>query len=305
MRSFRLYSGILFLASLAMVQSVNANELNCQVQVVAPKLQNNSANTEIFNSLQTEIRNFMNNTKWTQDVFKDEEQIDCSMLLTIDEEPSSGNYKGSLQVQCSRPVFNSNYNSPLFTYKDQDVEISYQRNTALIFTPDRHSSNLTSILAYYAYMILGYDYDSFSLEGGTPYFLKAQQIVTNASNTAFSGWKTNSDRNNRFHLVENVLQSAFKPLRKCFYEYHRKGFDVIYDKREDAINAMIVAIEQIRKVHRVRTNTINQQLFFTAKKDELINLFKEANSTQQNRFLAVVKEVDAVNLSAYNKIQKG
>lgn len=284
--------------------SVHAHELNCQVQVVAPKLQNNSANTEIISSLQTEVLNFMNNTKWTQDIIDDDERIDCSVLITLDEEVSAGNYKGSVQVQCSRPVYNSNYLSPLFAYKDTDFEVSYQRNTALIFTPDRHTSNLTAILAFYAYMILGYDYDTFSLEGGTPYFVKAQQIVTNASNTPFKGWKTDSDRNNRFHLVENVLQSAFKPLRKCMYNYHRKGFDAVYDKKEEGINMIVSSLEEIRKVHRVRTNTINQQLFFTAKKDELVSLFKEANPSQQNRFLAVVKEVDAVNMSSYNKIKK-
>ena len=179
-----IFRSILFIGALSIGVQSMATELNCQVQVVAPKLTGNSANTEIIASLQTEVVNFMNNTKWTQDVFGEGERIDCSVLITLEEEVSTGNYKGSIQVQCSRPVFNSNYLSPIFKYKDIDFNISYQRNTALIFTPDRHTTNLTSVLAYYAYMIIGYDYDTFELEGGTKYFLKARQVVTNASNSA-------------------------------------------------------------------------------------------------------------------------
>jgi hypothetical protein len=287
-----------------MTQYSWAHELNCQVQVVTPKLQNNSANTEIFNNLQIEVLNFMNNTKWTQEVITDDEQIDCSILITLDKEVSTGNYEGSIQIQYARPVYNSSYLSPVFTFKDTDFQISYQRNTALIFTPDRHTSNLTSILAFYAYLILGYDYDTFSLEGGTKYFLKAQQIVTNAGNTPFNGWKTDSDRRNRFHIIDNILQSVFKPLRKCTYDYHLKGFDVLYDKQDEGLNVIISALKEIRKVHRIRANTINQQLFFTAKMDELKNLFSEANQSQKTRFLGIVKEVNAVNMSTYNKINK-
>jgi hypothetical protein len=295
---------VLIALSLLISCSALSSELNCQVQVVAPKLTGNSANTEIIASLQTEVLNFMNNTKWSQDVISDDERIDCSVLITLDEEVSTGNYRGSIQVQCSRPVFNSNYLSPLFKYKDVDFDISYARNTALIFTPDRHTSNLTSVLAFYAFMMLGYDYDTFALEGGTKYYLKARQIVTNASTSAARGWKTDSDRNNRFHLVENVLQSAFKPLRKCMYNYHRKGFDIVYDKKDEGINMIVSSLEEIRKVHRVRANTINQQLFFTAKVDELVNIFKEATPAQISRFKAVVKETNAVNMSSYNKVGK-
>ncbi len=298
------FVALMFFSFAAFVQYSHAHELNCQVQVVAPKLQNNSANTEIFNNLEVEVLNFMNNTKWTQEVITADEQIDCSILITLDNEVSSGNYEGSIQVQCARPVYNSSYLSPVFTFKDTDFQITYQRNTALIFTPDRFTSNLTSILAFYAYLILGYDYDTFSLEGGTKYFQKAQQIVTNAGNSPFNGWKTDSDRRNRFHIIDNILQSVFKPLRKCSYNYHLKGFDLLYDKQDEGLNVIISALQEIRKVHRIRANTINQQLFFTAKMDELMNLFSEANQSQKSRFLAIVKEINAVNLSTYNKINK-
>ena len=304
MNLFNIYKVLFFSTLMCYCLAATGHELNCQVQVVAPKLQNNSANTEIFNTLQQEVMNFMNNTKWSQDIVQDDEQIECSVFITLDEEVSPGNYKGSIQVQCSRPVYNSSYLSPLFTFKDTDFQISYQRNTALIFTPDRHTSNLTSILAFYAYLIIGYDYDTFSLEGGTKYFQKAQQIVTNAGNTPYSGWKTDSDRRNRFHIIDNVLQSAFKPLRKCMYNYHFKGFDELYEDKEDGINSILSALEYIRKVHRIRANTINQQLFFTAKMDELKNLFSEANQGQKSKFLNIAKEINAVNMSTYNKIGK-
>lgn len=286
------------------VGTIVAQELNCLVQVVAPKLQNNARNTEIFENLKTSISDFINEQKWTNDVFSEEEKIDCSMLITIDEESSAGNYSGSIQVQSSRPVYNSSYKTPVFLYKDQDFQFTFERNTALIFTSDRHSNNLTSVLAYYAYIILGFDYDSFSLEGGTKYFIKAQQIVSNAQNAPEKGWKSFGSDRNRFKLVENVLQSVFKPMRKCVYNYHREGFDNLYSKQGEAVNSLLSSMEQIRKVHRIRPLSMNQQIFFTAKLDELVQLFKEANPQQKNRFMQLVRELDPSHINTYEKVQK-
>ena len=175
----------------------NSQELNCQVQVIAPTLQSNPANQEIIESLESSIFEFINNTKWTNDNFKMEERIECSMLINIQDKISSDEFRASIQVSSSRPIYNSSYKSRLFNYNDNNLQFKYLRNTAIIFKPDNHFDNLADVLAFYVYMILGYDYDSFSLEGGTPYFNKAMQIVSNCQNAPESGWKPNeSNRNN-------------------------------------------------------------------------------------------------------------
>ena len=233
---------------------VNAQELNCQVQVIAPTLQSNPANQEIIESLQSSIFEFVNNTKWTTDNFKMEERIECSILLNIQDKISSDEFRGSIQVSSSRPIFNSSYKSRLFNYNDPNLQFKYLRNTAIIFKPDNHFDNLADVLAFYVYMILGYDYDSFSLEGGTPYFNKAMQIVSNCQNAPESGWKPNESNRNRYWLIQNATQALFKPLRQCYYDFHLKGFDLAYSKRDESLNKMFQSLkllESIKITHKI------------------------------------------------------
>jgi hypothetical protein len=282
-----------------------AQELNCKVQVMSPKLQSNPANKEIFESLQTVVFEFMNNTKWTNDKFKPEERIDCTILINISDKISSDVFSGSIQIQASRPVFNSSYSSMLLNYNDNDFKINFLRNTRLVFSPDKHQNNLTSILAFYAYMILGYDYDSFSMEGGSQYFNKAQNVVSNATNAPESGWKAFEGNKNRYWLVDNALQNVFKPLRQCFYKYHRLGFDMLYDDVAKGRRAVMQGLELIEKVHKNRPGSFNVQLFFTAKADELVNLFSQAFPDEKNKAVNLLKKLDPTNATKYQKILKG
>lgn len=279
-----------------------AQELNCQVKVIAPTVQ--GSNVEAYTQMETSIREFMNNTKWTNHTYKIEERIECSLLINISSRPSNDQFVGSIQVQSTRPIFNSSYNSPVLNVQDNDFSIRYLQNTAIEFTPDAHRSNLASVLAFYAYFIIGSDYDTQSLEGGTPWFTKCQQIVNNAANAPEPGWKAFEGNRNRYWLIENQLQAQFKPLRQCLYEYHRMGFDNMYEEMEGSRAKVYTAIELLRRVHRAKPGSYNVQVFFTAKADEIVNLFSQALPQEKQKIFNILREVDAGNLSKYQKIMK-
>ncbi|MBD3636864.1 MAG: DUF4835 family protein [Crocinitomicaceae bacterium] len=282
---------------------LNAQELNCEVSVIsAPALQVGPVEKEIFSELEGSIYDFMNNTRWTKDVFEIEERINVSILITITDIPSTSSFEGKIQVQSTRPVFNTAYNTTLFNFVDENFKINYARNTALLFSIDQHRSNLTSILAYYAYMVIAYDYDSFSLEGGTQYFNKAQIIVNNAKNTGDRGWEPAGKKNNRYWLVDNALQSVFKPLRTTYYNYHRLGFDVMYNDMTGARKVVLESMEALAPIQRSRPGSLNLQIFLTAKSSELIDLFSQAEMQEKNQAVSILKRLDPANSSKYQEI---
>lgn len=283
--------------------SVKAQELNCQVEVIAPTLQSNPANTAIIESLRSSVFEFVNNTRWTNDVFQDFERIECSMLIKINEKIGSDQFNASIQVNSSRPVYNSNYKTQLISVNDENFSFTYLRNTSIVYQPDHHSSNLADVLAYYVYMILGYDYDSFSLEGGTQYFNKAQQIVTNCQNAQEAGWKPQDGTRNRYWLVVNHLQNLFSPLRQCYYNYHRIGMDNMYTKREASISQLVDALEGLNEIQKSRPNSYNQQVFFTAKSNELVGIFKDAPADVKNRVFNLLVVLDPGHINIYNKMK--
>lgn len=293
----------IFFVILSIVLSINAQaqELNCQVAVMAPTLQGNSANDEIIQSLEQSIFEMINNTKWTDDNFGPEERIDCSILITINTR-SSDNFTGTMQVQSFRPVLNSSYRSQVFNTLDKDVEFKYLRNTSIIFTPSRHSDNLAELVAYYAYIIIGTDYDTFSLEGGTKYFNKAQAIVSNAQGATERGWKSSEGIRTRYWLIDNILHTSFAPIRQFNYEYHRNGMDLFYDKKDDAMKALLSSLELLKKVHEIKPNSINLNILSLSKMDEFITVFKEAYPDQKAKAYALLKEIDSRNANKYNKI---
>lgn len=285
---------------------IAAQELNCQVSVIAPTLQGNSQNEEIIESLKAAAFEFLNETKWTNDNFKQEERIECNVLINISKVISADTYEGSIQVSSSRPVYNSNYKTRLFNHNDANLRFTYLRNTALVFTPDRASSNaLVDVLAYYAYIVIGMDYDSFSLKGGDPYFLKAQQVVTNYSNNSGDkGWGAKF-LNNRFHLVNNLLQDMYSPLRTCHYNYHLSGMDNMYTKRDESINKILMAVKEIEKVYKTQPGSFNIQSFFNAKYEELINIFIEAQPAIRVEAFKVFSKLDPGHINQYNAIKRG
>jgi hypothetical protein len=299
MKQFIIILGLTLVSAIS-----NAQELNCQVSIVADaKLEVTSVEQEVFNQLEQVIYEMMNNTQWTKDKFTVEERINCNLQLQISEIPSTGTYKGSLQVQSSRPAFNSSYNTTLFNFQDNDITFSFSRNAVLIYAPNQFRDNLTSVLAFYAYYIIGLDYDSFSMKGGTKYFNEAQQIVTNAQTSGAPGWKSNErGKRNRYWLVDNALHELFSPLRECSYEYHRNGVDKLYDDKVGARKAIYAALSRLIKVTATRPNSLNLLNFVQAKSNELKNLYSDAETKEKNEIVNLLKRVDPANSSKYQEI---
>ena len=276
-----------------------AQELNCTVTVIAPQICN--VDVSRFDALEDGIREFMNGRRWTNDNFEFEERIECTLQLTVSEAIGSTVFKGSMQVQSSRPVFNSDYNTPVLLVNDGDIQFEWLDNSTILFNPGQHRDNLSSLLAYYAYMILGMDYDTFSLEGGTPHFLQAQAIVANAQNAGERGWKASQGKQNRYWLVENHLSQTFRPVRICLYNYHRKGLDVLFQDIEGGRLTIAESLIDMRSTNRIRPGSYNIQVFFLSKSDEIINIFSPAPDAERGRLLPILKQLDPGNIQSYDQ----
>jgi len=279
-----------------------AQEINCKVDIISPSLQTSAADKQVFEELKSALREFINNTRWGTDNFKIEERIEMNILINVSEQVNSDEFGGSIQVTSTRTIHNTNYKSTVFNWIDNDFKFKYQRGAAIQFSIDRHRDNLSSVIAYYCYMIMGYDYDTYSLEGGTKYFLKAQQICTNAQGVAEPGWRAAEGQRNRYWLVENALQQLFQPLREVFYKYHREGFDILYGDLTKGTHAVITCLELIQKIHKSRPGSFNVQVFFSTKVDELVNLFGGATPDLKTKAFTLLKQIDPANLNKYNKI---
>lgn len=281
-----------------------SQELNCKVTIVADnKLELSTVDQEVVAQLKQTMEDMMNNTQWTKDKFKIEERINCAIQLQLKEKSGSNGYSGSLQVQSSRPAFNSSYNSTLLNFLDENVAFNYSRNAILIYAPNQFRDNLTSILAFYAYFIIGMDYDSFSLKGGTPYFNEAQQIVSLAQSSGAAGWKSNeSNKRNRFWLVDNVLHQLFEPLRECNYMYHRKGIDKLYDDKIAARKQLFDAMNKLSTVIQTRPNSINLINFAQTKRLELKEICADAETKEKTDLVNLMKKIDPSNATKYDEI---
>ncbi|GAB4281475.1 MAG: DUF4835 family protein [Marinilabiliales bacterium] len=277
-----------------------AQELNCRVQIQHQQIQ--GSNTQIFQTLQNAIFEFMNNTKWTDHVFSMDERIECNIMINITQQLSTDEYKATIQVQSTRPVYNTTYNSVLLNYQDNDFQFQYVEFQPLDFSLTTFNSNLTSVLAYYAYIIIGLDYDSFSLNGGTEFFQKAETIVNNAQSAKEAGWKAFESNKNRYWLVENLLQKKYSGVRECIYQYHRLGLDVMSEKPADGRAVIAESLKLIQKVYRAQPGCFILQLFFNAKADEIVNIFSESFTDEKNRVYNILQEVDPANLTKYKKI---
>lgn len=279
---------------------INAQELRCNVTVSANRIQ--GANRQLFRTMQSDIYEFMNNRKWTENVYTYDERIRCNILIRLDEQISADEFKGSVQVQLTRPVFGSSYETTVLNIKDNDFHCRYQEFQPLEFNETSNRDNLTNILAFYAYVILGFDYDTFSPEGGTPYFEKAQAIVNNSQNAREKGWKAFESERNRYWLVENVLNKSYSAFRSCMYTYHRQGLDLMADKPEEGRANIAESLRDIQTVFRRRPSLYILQMFFDAKSAEIVNVFSKSFPDERQRVLAILNEVDPSNGSKWEKI---
>jgi hypothetical protein len=284
---------------------VKAQEFNCVVSIVTEaKVEVSTADKAVLDRLETSIFEFMNNQEWTNDNFKIEERINCQIQIQIKGIPSYGNFTGSMQIQSSRPGFHSSYNTTMFNFQDNDIDISFTGESPLILPRNGYRDNLSSILGFYGYFILGMDYDSFSLKGGSPYFTLAQQIVANAQSSGNVGWQSNEKgtKRNRYWLIDNIQQQLFEPLRICNYEYHRLGIDKLYDNKFEGRKAITEALKKLNKISTVRPNSVNLLNFVQAKVDELKNLYIDADTKEKTDVVNLLKGIDPANSSKYEQI---
>jgi hypothetical protein len=247
----------------------------------------------------------MNNRKWTQDVYANNERIECSIFLNITEDDGSGKFSATVNVQSSRPVFNTSYNSVLLNHADQSWRFEYVQFQPLIFTEGTYTDNLTSLLAFYAYLIIGLDYDSYSLKGGSLYFQKAQEVVNLIpQNGEFAGGWRQADGNlrNRYWIIENILNPRFEIFRKINYEYHRLAMDKMYDDIRTSRAQITSLLKSIESVYATNPNAMVIQMFFAAKQNELINLYSKASPQEKAEVVNLLTKYDPVNAQKYNAI---
>jgi hypothetical protein len=300
--SLTVFTLLMFFFSLPLT----AQELLCNVSISAQKIQ--GSYQEKFKKLQQDIYQFMNNTVWTNDKFAPNERIECTMLINLTEQVSSDQFKGTLHVQSSRPVYNTGYNTTMFNYLDNDFQFTYLETQPLLFDETTFLSNLTSVLAYYAYIIIGLDYDSFSMKGGTPYFLKAQQIVSNSQNAVEPGWQPFAGKRNRnrYWLIQNILDNNYAPVREFIYRYDRLGLDVMENQLAQGRAEIASSLELLRKVYRLKPDPymLFLNVVLDAKRDEIINIFSESFPDEKHRVYMIMKEVDPANTQKYDKLVK-
>ena len=281
-----------------------SQELNCNVQISAQKIQ--GSNRQVFESMQRDIYEFMNNTVWTNNVFSYAERVDCNILINLTEQLSADEFRGTIQVQLRRPVFNTTYNSTILNFIDNNFQFRYVEFQPLEFDPNSYRSSLVSVLAYYTYIILGFDYDSFSFEGGTEFFQIAEKIVNNAQNASEPGWKPydGSRNKNRYWLVKNILDKEYEGVRRFIYEYDIHGLDKMESKITEARTSIAESLKLIQEVYRAKPDPYMYliQIIMESKADELINIFSEAFPEEKSRVIQILIEIDPGNKTKYEKI---
>jgi len=277
-----------------------AQEFMCQVSVNSPQVE--GTEKKVFQTLQTELYEFVNNRKWTNYVYKTEERIECSIMITITDRVSSDQFKGKVNVVLQRPVYKTSYNTNLLNMVDKDFDFKYVEYEPLVYNDDAYTSNLTSMVAYYLYVMLGLDADSFSKMGGTLYYEKARAVVNAAQNSPDRGWKAFENLKNRYWLVENLMNSTYSSFRDGLYSYHRMGLDLMSENMDLGRSGVNDCIENLQKVNREKTGLYITQLFLDAKRDELINIYSQAAPMDKTKIVNIMKEVDPANSSRYQQI---
>lgn len=296
------YCLIILLISLPL--TLKGQELNCNIQISAQRIQ--GSNRQVFESMQKDLYEFMNNTVWSNHVFSYAERIDCNILINLTDQLSADEFKGTIQIQLSRPVFNTTYKSTMLNFIDNSFQFRYVEFQPLEFDPSTYRSSLVSVLAYYTYMILGFDYDTFSPLGGTEFYQMAEKIVTSAQNAPEPGWKPydGSRNRNRYWLVKNALDKEYEGVRQFLYDYNMNGLDKMESKIAEARTSMVESLKLIQDVYRKKPDPFMYlvQVVMDARSDEFINIFSEAFPEEKSRVVQILTEIDPANKAKYEKI---
>jgi len=274
---------------------VFSQELNCTVNVIAQQTGND--NNVVFKTLEKQLNEFINNTKWTEKNFGAEERINCSMVINVTAYENDS-FSATLQVSSSRPVFNSTYSSPVYNYNDKEFNFQYIEYQNMVFNPLQFESNLVSVLSFHVFMILGMDADSFALNGGDEYFAQAQTIANYSQQLNGQGWKLEDGLQSRFALIDNLLSPTFKEIRSTMYKYHIEGMDVMAEDAKEGKSKIISALSQLQNIHKRRPNSYLLRVFFDAKSDEIMDVLSGGPSVN------IVEVVDILNKIAPMHSQK-
>jgi len=282
------------------VTQVDAQELNATVTIDAE--QSGQPNAQVFRTLKTQLVEFLNNTRWTNREYKNQERIDCNFTLIVTEFEST-NFSGSLQIQSSRPVFGSTYDTPVYNYNDRQVSFEYSEFQPMVFNINNFDSNLMSIIAYHVYTVIGLDADTFALEGGKEYFDTAKQIVNTAAGSNFAGWKATDGTQSRFRFNDAVISNVFREFHSAMYDYHRHGLDNMSGKPTDAKLNIINAIEKLKTINDKRPNSFILRTFFDAKGDELSAVFSGGPRVGITDLVDMLNRIAPTKRSNWNKIK--
>lgn len=295
---------ILTISLLLVCFGLQAQELQCQVTVNSDQIE--GSNKSIFNTLQTSITEFVNTTRWTNMTFTDAERIECSMMIVV-QSVTDNLFIAELQVQARRPVYGTSYTTTLLNFKDNYFNFTYQEYDRIEYQPSSVTSNLAAMLAYYCYLIIGHDMDSFSRLGGTPYFQQCENIVSMAQsasleNSELTGWQAFGSNRNRYTLTNNLMDEAFQGYRNFYYEYHRLALDQMATNAANARARIAEGLPVLREANRSRPATYLINTFLDAKSDELTNIFKRGTSDEKEQAYSILMDIDPTRNTLYETI---
>ncbi|WP_044398676.1 DUF4835 family protein [Lacinutrix sp. Hel_I_90] len=277
-----------------------SQELNCNV-VVNAQLTGNE-NLQIFKTLENQLTEFVNTTQWTKRKFKQQERIDCNIVINVTNQ-NGENFEAGIQVQSSRPVYGSTYNTPIYNINDKDFNFSYLEFQTLVYNENQFESNLISVLAYHINMILGMDAESFALEGGDDYFKQAQRITNYSQQEGFKGWKLEDGLQSRFALIDNILSPTFGDFRKVMYNYHRRGLDIMSENTKDGKNEIALALDFFKKMNANRPNSYLTRVFFDAKAEEIEQIFSSGPNVDVSNLIELLNRVAPTYASKWRNIK--
>jgi len=278
-------------------------ELNCSVFVNAERVE--STEREVFKEMEIAFAQFLNNRKWTDDSFTQDERINCNLVLNIQNMPSVGLFSDvTVQIVSARPIYGTSYESIVFNFADRDWDFEYNESQPLQFDDNVFTNNITSLLAFYAYTIIGLDYDTFEKLGGDQFFQKAWNVVNVAQQSGRSGWDQFSSNRNRYWLAENLISTQMRPIREGIYDYHRLGMDIFEEKPEDARRVISNVLKQVQGVNKSRPNSILTISFMDAKTDEITQMFSDGNPAIRRDTYNTLVLLDPSNTDKYQPLIK-
>lgn len=290
--------------------TAQAQELNCKVAIQHARIQN--VDPQVFRTMERSIAEFLNSRKWTSDDWAANERIDVNVMMNLTEkDPNEDIYKATINIQASRPVYNASYTSPTVNFVDRDVMFRYSQFNPLVFDDNRVSgsdalaSNLTAILAFYSYMILGLDYESFAPNGGSVYFKRAQNVVNNApeQGSSIAGWRATEGNRNRYWLVDQILNPRFAAMRTYWYSMHREGLDNMYSQPDESRKKILNGLPALAQMNRENPASILLQFFFNAKSDELLRILSQAPREERSQYAVLLMAMDVPNVRKYEALK--